>query len=164
MRAVRRLVSRLGVQRELLGQSRPGQPLPLPLLVERGMELGEVPAEPAVWAWVREPHVSDVQSRAGEELLRCLPKPAQQVERVLARRLASRTQPGDRAAAERVIVALGVELCGLIPQLAGQVVPAHIPVAARIVDRAEERREVERGESIHVSHVRLPSPSARRAL
>ena len=31
---------------DLLGQSRPGQPLPPPLLVERGMELGEVPSEP----------------------------------------------------------------------------------------------------------------------
>ncbi len=44
----------------LPGQSRPGQPPPLPLLVERGMELGEVPVEPTVWAWLREPHVSGV--------------------------------------------------------------------------------------------------------
>ncbi len=109
------------------------------------MELGEVPSESTVLAWVREPHVSDVQSRTGEELLRCLPEPAQQVERVLTRRLASRAQPGDRAAAQRVIVALGVELRGLIPQLVGKIVPAHIPVAARIVDRSEESREVERG-------------------
>jgi hypothetical protein len=106
---------------------------------------------------VREPHVSDVQSRAGEKLLRCLPDPAQQVERVLTRRLATRTQPGDRAAAEWVIVAFGVKLRGLIPQLGGQVVPAHISLSARIIDRSEERREVERGESIHFGHRRLPS-------
>ena len=69
------------------------------------MELGEVPAEPAVRARIRKPHVSDVSSRTGEELLRCLPEPPQQVERVLARRFASRTQPGDGATAERMVVA-----------------------------------------------------------
>jgi hypothetical protein len=49
-----------------------------------------------------------------------------------------------------VIVAFGVELRGLIPQLVGKVVPAHIADAARIVDRCEERPEVERGESVCV--------------
>jgi hypothetical protein len=44
-----------------------------------------------------------------------------------------------------VIVALGVELRGLIPQFVGQVAPAHIPVAACAVDRSKESREVERG-------------------
>jgi hypothetical protein len=78
------------------------------------MELREVPAEPAVRARVWEPHVCDVQSWTGEELFRCLPEPAQQVERVLARGLTARTQPGDRATAERVIIAFGIELRGLI--------------------------------------------------
>src|SRR5215469_3819090 len=87
MRAVRRLVSRLGVQPICPASPAQVSP-PLPLLVERGMELGEVPAEPTVRTRVRQPHVPNVQSRTGEELLRCLPEPAQQVERVLARRLA----------------------------------------------------------------------------
>ena len=43
------------------------------------MELGEVPAEPTVRAWVRKPHLSDVPGRTGEELFRYLPEPAQQV-------------------------------------------------------------------------------------
>ena len=58
---------------------------------------------------------------------------------------------------ERVIVAFGVELRGLIPQLGGHVVPAHIPFAPGTIDRGEERREVESGESLHVAHVRRPS-------
>jgi hypothetical protein len=59
-----------------------------------------------------------------------------------------------------VIAAFSVELRGLIPQLVGQAVPAHIPLAARVINRGEERREVECGKSIYVSHARLPSRRA----
>ena len=145
---------------DLLGQSHPGQPLPLPLLVERGMELHEVPAQSTIRARVRKPYVPTSTVGPARNSSGARPSQRSRYSAYWHEVSPRAPQPGDRAAAERVIAAFSVELRGLIPQLVGQVVPAHIPLAARVINRGEERRKVECGESIHVSHARLPSRRA----
>jgi DNA-binding transcriptional ArsR family regulator len=57
--------------------------------------------------------------------------------------------PRDRSSAERVIHPVHVELCGLLPQFVGELIPAQPPVTTLGVERGEERGEIENRQSCH---------------
>jgi len=75
---------------EFLRQLRPGKTALLALLVERRVELVQVPPEPAARSWLRQLDVAHVGDRTGEELLRCPAEPAEHAYACLGQRSSPR--------------------------------------------------------------------------
>jgi hypothetical protein len=71
-------------------------------------------------------------------------EPAQHEQRVLAGRGVTLSQSLDRSAAQWMVATpFGVEIRRLLPQLVGELVPAHVPFTAFDVEGIEERTTVE---------------------
>jgi hypothetical protein len=135
---------------DLLREFGPGQSQFLTSPIERGMQLVQIPPEPACGARLRKPDIAHVDDRSGKELLRRPTKPAQYEHCVLAGGLTARAQTGDRSTAERMIInSVCVEVRGLLPQLISELVPAQAVIAACRVEGGEERHEVENGQIRH---------------
>jgi hypothetical protein len=148
---------------DLIRQLLPGDTSLLTLLVEPGVELVQVPPQPAARSWIRQPHVTDVDDRTGEKVLRRPAEPAEHEQRVLARGRTARSQPGDRSAAEWVIRAPGVEVGRLLPQLISELVPAQPSITTAGVERCIERSEVENRQTSHTQqHITGLIPKFRR--
>lgn len=126
-----------------------------PLLVEHGMQVVQVPPEPAVGTRFRQSDVTDIENRTVEEVLGCSVEPAQREQRVLTGRRITHLQSLDRPAAQRVItIALSVEMRRLLPQFVGKLVLAQLEVTTLRVQRAEERAAVEGRQRTHVTSLK----------
>jgi hypothetical protein len=73
----------------LVCQRRPCQTVITPLCIQRGVQLAQIPPEPAIRACLRQLNVTHLNDRTGEEVLRRAVDPPQQDQRVLTGHRAS---------------------------------------------------------------------------
>lgn len=128
---------------EFLGKPSPGETAFSPLLVERRVELIQIPSEAAVGSCLWQPDIADVDQGTCEEVLRCSAEPPQHEHRVLTGDRTSCPESRNCSSAERMILSLLVENRRLLPEFSCQLVPVQPAEATFEVECREERIAVE---------------------